>query len=112
VNDITGKNLDWFWNRWFFANGYIDLAISGVKKSGGSYAVALDNVGGYPVPVDLIVTYADGSTQSVHATSAIWERDGRKATVSVPGAKAVKSVAFSGGIWVDADPMNNAWPSR
>jgi hypothetical protein len=109
VNDITGRNLDWYWNRWFFGNGYIDLGIAEVRKSGTKYVVALDNVGGYPAPVDVLATYADGSTETVHATSAIWEANARRATVSVPGRKALREVALSGGIWVDADSSNNRW---
>jgi aminopeptidase N len=23
VNDITGRNLNWFWRSWSFSNGYI-----------------------------------------------------------------------------------------
>ncbi|MEP6712449.1 MAG: M1 family metallopeptidase, partial [Ferruginibacter sp.] len=25
-NDVSGKNLNWFWDSWYFSHGYIDLA--------------------------------------------------------------------------------------
>jgi hypothetical protein len=109
VNDLTGRDLNWFWNRWFFGNGYIDLGIAGVRKSGARYVVTLDNIGGYPAPVDVVATYADGSTETVHQTSAIWQADARRATASVPGRKVLSGVALSGGIWMDADSTNNRW---
>ena len=51
VNDFTGRNLNWFWNSWYFSNNYIDLGITGVAKAGGGYSVTIDNVGGIPAPV-------------------------------------------------------------
>ncbi len=34
MNAGSGKNLNWFWKRWFYDNGYPDLAISHVKSNG------------------------------------------------------------------------------
>ena len=33
INDVSGKDLNWFWNDWFFSNNYIDLAIKRRKNS-------------------------------------------------------------------------------
>ena len=32
MNTGSGKNLNWFWKRWFFDAGYPDLAISSVSE--------------------------------------------------------------------------------
>ncbi|HET9012663.1 MAG TPA: M1 family aminopeptidase, partial [Gemmatimonadaceae bacterium] len=110
VNDLTGRNLNWFWNAWYFSNGYIDVAIGDVRKEARRYAVTLENVGGMPVPLDLVATWADGSTETFHQTSAIWRTNGRRAVVSLPARKALRSVTFGGGIWMDADTTNDHWP--
>jgi hypothetical protein len=112
VNDLSGRNLDWFWNRWFFANSYIDLGIVGARRSGSRFEVTLDNVGGMPAPVDVVATYADGTTDTFHETPAIWERNAQRATVVLPTKKVVRSLALDGGIWVDADSTNNRWQAR
>jgi hypothetical protein len=112
VNDISGRNLNWFWNDWFFSNGYIDLAIRSVTKRGAGYAVVLDNVGGMPAPVDLVLTYTDGTTAVAHQTPAIWEADGKRATATIPTRKTVQSVRFDHGIWVDADTTNDVWTRK
>ncbi|HET6762190.1 MAG TPA: M1 family metallopeptidase, partial [Longimicrobiaceae bacterium] len=79
INDVTGRNLNWFWNNWFFSNHYIDLAVGSVAPSAGGYAVQVRNVGGMAAPFDLRVRYRDGTTESLHQTSALWERNQEQA---------------------------------
>jgi hypothetical protein len=112
VNDVTGRNLNWFWNAWFFSNSYIDLALTSVTKSGNGYTVVIDNVGGMPVPVDLEAHYGDGSGEVFHETPAIWENNLRRATVDIATRKPLQSLQLNGGIWVDADSTNNRWSER
>jgi len=112
MNDVSGKNLDWFWNAWYFSNGYIDIAVKSVAKTAGGYDVALQNVGGMPAPVDLRVTYGDGSADSVHETPAIWAANGERATVRLATHKTVASIALGHEIWLDADTTNDTWRAR
>jgi len=112
VNDVTGRDLNWFWNRWYFSNGYMDLAVTGVAKTGSGYSTTLDNIGGMPVPVDLVIQFSDGSTSIMHETPALWAPDQRKAAVAIPTRKSIKSVALKAGIWIDADTTNNRWVLR
>jgi len=109
VNNITGRNLDWFWSSWYFSNSYIDLGVRDVEKSGNGYTVTIDNIGGMPTPVDLQLGFADGTGSTVHETPAIWEPNLRRATVVISTSKPVQSVRLQGGIWVDADSTNNRW---
>lgn len=30
---VTGRDLDWYWNPWFFGFGYPDLAVDGIRSS-------------------------------------------------------------------------------
>jgi hypothetical protein len=108
-NDLSGQDLNWFWNAWFFSNGYIDLAVRGVNHRGRGYTVDLENVGGFPAPVGIELRYADGTADTVHQTSAIWRNDLRHARVEVPTRKTLQSLRLDGGIWVDADTTNNIW---
>jgi hypothetical protein len=112
VNDVTARNLNWFWNSWYFSNGYIDFAVRGVEKTGNGYTVSIDNVGGMPAPVDLETHYADGSSEVIHETAAIWEANPRRATVAISTNKSLQSLVLNGGIWVDADSTNNRWSQR
>ncbi|WP_114936687.1 M1 family metallopeptidase [Mucilaginibacter endophyticus] len=109
MSNITGKNLDWFFNNWFFTNYYIDLSLKGVSKSSGGYTASIKNIGGFAVPFDVKVTYADGSTESIHQTPAVWEKNQKQISVDIKTAKAIKSVTLDGGIFMDADESNNTW---
>ncbi|HEV2642511.1 MAG TPA: hypothetical protein VGT98_07385, partial [Candidatus Elarobacter sp.] len=106
------KNLNWFWNSWYFSNDYIDLAVASVTKNGRGYVVAIDNIGGMPAPVDVRVTYAGGDTATFHQTPAIWESNPKRATVTVPTSKTIQSLDLDGGIWMDADTTNNHWVKK
>jgi hypothetical protein len=112
VNNVTEQNLDWFWQNWFFNNGFIDFAVTGVTKTGDGYTVAIDNVGRMPAPVDIAAHYADGSSELLHQTSAIWRANPRRATVSIATRKTLQSLSLDNGIWVDADSTNNRWTQR
>jgi hypothetical protein len=111
-NDVSGQNLDWFWNDWYFKNSFIDLAVRSVTKAPSEYRVTIDNVGGMDAPVDLDLTFTDGSTRTVHETPAIWAANQKTAVVTVRADKALKSLALDGGIWVDADTTNDRWPAK
>ncbi|MFN2602532.1 MAG: M1 family metallopeptidase [Gemmatimonadaceae bacterium] len=112
VNDATGRNLNWFWNDWYFSNGYIDLAISAVTQRSGGYSVTIDNIGGMPAPVDLDAHYTDGTNDVIHETSGIWEGNLRRATVSIPTKKSLDALALNTGIWLDADSANDRWSPK
>jgi hypothetical protein len=111
-NDVSGKNLNWFWSNWFFSNNYIDLAIRGVTKTSVGYSATIDNVGGLAAPFDLRVTFADGTGDTIHRTPAAWQTNQRNASVTIPTKKKLQSIEVNNGIWVDADTTNNTWPKR
>lgn len=111
-DDVSGRNLDWFWQNWYFSNNYIDLAVAGVTRTATGYSVAIDNIGGMDAPVDVVVRYADGTSDTIHETPAIWQANQQRATVTVPTRSNIQSLELNGGIWVDADSTNNRWVAR
>jgi hypothetical protein len=108
----SGRNLNWFFNNWFFTHNYIDLAVSKVEKEANGYKFYIDNIGGFAIPFDVIVTYTDGSTEAFHQTPAVWEKNQAATVISIKTAKAVKSAKIDGGIFMDADESNNTWAGK
>ncbi len=106
-SNTAGKNLNWFWTNWFFSNGYIDFAVQQVTPAAAGYSITISNIGGYAAPVDLLLTYTDGSTDSLHQSPSIWELNPKTATVQVQTNKKIKTARLSGGIFMDADESNN-----
>ncbi|MEO6327390.1 MAG: M1 family metallopeptidase [Ginsengibacter sp.] len=107
--NVSGQNLNWFWNSWFFTNGYIDMALAKTTKTGNSYAITVDNTGGFPAPFDLKVTYTDGTVESMHKTPAIWSNNQKQAVINLVSSKEVSQLQIDGGIFMDADESNNSW---
>lgn len=111
-NDASGKNLNWFWNNWYFGNNYIDLSIKDVLKKNNSCIVTIENIGGMAAPVNIEVTYKDGTKESFHQTPSIWEKDQRLAVVKIASTLEIQSIKLDGGIFMDADTSNNSWSSK
>jgi hypothetical protein len=107
-SNVAGKNLNWFWNNWFFGSGYIDYAVGDIKKSSGGYNVTIKNIGGFFAPVDMIVTYSDGTKETKHLTPSIWEKNAQQTKVAIATKKTIDAVSLDGGIFMDADESNNA----
>ncbi|MCC7308635.1 MAG: M1 family peptidase, partial [Acidobacteria bacterium] len=66
---------------------------------------------GSPAPFDVKVTFNDDTTETLHQTPAIWEKDMKQAVVRIPSKKAIKSVALDGGIFLDYNESDNVWPA-
>ncbi|MBS1490126.1 MAG: M1 family metallopeptidase [Bacteroidetes bacterium] len=111
-NDVSKKNLNWFWSNWFFSTNYIDLALKEVRQTQAGYLLTIENIGGMAAPFDVVITNEDGTTERTHQTPAIWEKDQKKTIVAVSTKKKIKSIALDGNIWMDADESNNKWTAK
>jgi hypothetical protein len=109
---VSGRDLDWFWNNWFFGTYYIDFGVRSVTRTNGSYAAVIDNVGGLAAPFDLQLEFSDGSTQSVHETPTVWMRDQKRTRVLIHSTKRLRELTLTSGIFMDADTTNNRWTAR
>jgi hypothetical protein len=112
MNSGSGKNLNWFFNNWFFTNNYIDLALQSVIKGKDGYSFAIDNIGGFAIPFDIKITYTDGSTQTIHQTPIVWQRNQKQISVNIETDKTIQSAELDGGIFMDADTSNNKWIAK
>ena len=102
MSSASGQDLSWFFTNWFFTNGYIDLAVT---VSGPT--VTVQNIGGFAVPFDVNVAYADGTKESLHQSPAVWQANQKQATITLK--KPIKSVELDGGIFMDANEKDNSF---
>ena len=109
INDITGKDLNWFWDSWYFEHNHIDFEIKKVTQNDNSVEVLVANIGGMPAPFDVKLTFADGSSKNIHQKSTIWENAEDEFSIQIETNKQVEAVTLEGGIWMDATPENNTW---
>lgn len=73
VNDLirimekeSGIELDWYKEYFVYSTKKIDYAIKEVKANGDNTEITLERIGLMPMPVDLIITYKDGTSESIY----------------------------------------------
>jgi len=77
MEDGVGEDLSWFWRGWFFRTDVVDQAVDSVRTRRDSTGASLTGIflsspGGLPMPVDLRLGLADGSTENVRLPVEIW----------------------------------------
>ena len=109
MNAGAGRNLNWFWKRWFFDDGMPDLAITKYTSGKKEHIVLVESKGNKPVPVDLTVTFTDGSTQKIHRSIAVWEKGEKTVEIRFTANKTVKNIVMGSTYVPDMDKSNNHW---
>lgn len=74
IENVAGENLDWFWKGWFYGNGNIDIGVISVEPYQGNYLITVENSGQIPMPVELLVTFTDNTTENISLPVEIWQR--------------------------------------
>ena len=105
----AGQNLNWFFNNWFFTNNYIDLKVDTVKRDKDFYTINVKNIGGFAIPFDVKIIYADGQTATMHQTPVIWKNNQKEQLFKISTNEIIKSVELDGGIFMDYTPEDNTW---
>jgi hypothetical protein len=109
MNTGSGKNLNWFWKRWFYDDGYPDLAFGPVKKTMAEYRVMVESIGNKPVPVDLTIFFKDNTTQKIHRNISCWEKGNRSILLTFSSQKQVLKMQL-GSLYVpDINPKDNEY---
>lgn len=106
-NSASGKNLNWFWKRWFFDGGVPDLALKFAQKTKHGYNIHVQLVGEKPLPVDLKISYADGSTEHLHYSVGVWERGNTHILIPLKTKKQVVTIEAGHTYTPDVDKSNN-----
>lgn len=109
MNEASGKNLNWFWKRWFFEEGITDMAITAVTKMNAGYQISITNKSNKPLPIDLNLEYADGSSASLRRNIGVWEKGNSSINIDVPTLKILKRVVLGSVHVPDKDKSDNTF---
>lgn len=113
MNSGSGKNLNWFWQRWFFGWQYPDLSIKAVRAQGKKTKITIENKGGLPVPVYLVITSRNGNKAIQKHTAEIWKSGLSESTfvLSQPYSTIVK-IELGNQYIPDKYKENNSWKTK
>jgi peptidase M1-like protein len=109
--DISGEDLSWLWNSWYFGYGYPDIVLESLDKN----KLTVKRIGARPVPVSMVVEYnnEDGAEEISPYTStvsaAVWKDGEDTYTATIPNWKRVKSIVVNTDM-PDVTPVNNFYP--
>ncbi len=116
MNDAAGEDLNWFWKEWFFTTWRLDQSMSGVKyvnndPSQGAL-ITLENKEKMAMPVTLLITQANGKSETIKLPVNIWQRGGAW-TFKYPSASAIQSIQLDPQKQLpDIDPANNTYQAK
>jgi len=112
MNTGSGKNMNWFWKKWFYDTGFPDLAIADVQADVKQKKIVINSIGSKPVPIDLTVTFENGSIQKIHKTIAVWEDGTKEVVISFSSEQKIRSVLLGSTYTPDIDKTNNYFERR
>lgn len=111
-NTAYGESLDWYWNNWFFSNNYIDIAVDKVIPDSKNTVLTVKNTGGFAIPFNVVVTYADGTTATLHQTPIVWKARQAQTTINIPSSQKVSAIQLDNGIFLDSKGDDNSWKAN
>lgn len=110
IDNVSKRDLSWFWNTWFYNAWPLDQAIGSVVPSGKSVAITIEDHGLAPMPVKLVVTHANGAVQHVEIPVDVWLKGGRSYVAHVARSPEVVRVEIDpDGLFPDINRANQVW---
>ncbi|MEO8820970.1 MAG: M1 family metallopeptidase [Ginsengibacter sp.] len=113
INSGSGKNLNWFWQRWFFGWQYPDLSIKNVEKEGSNVKVTIENKGGLPVPVYLTIISKDGGKSVEKFTAEVWKSGEKDKSFTISKSySSIAEIKLGNEFIPDKYESNNGWRAK
>ncbi len=113
VENVSGADLGWFWQSWWYTTDKLDLAITGVETRGDGEAravfVAVTRTTGVIFPPAVRVKYEDGSTEDFRFPVDVWAQ-GPSVVLSAPArGRVIGARLWPDGTVPDWNAENDVW---
>ena len=109
--NVSGRDLSWFWRGWFFETWKLDQGIDTVTTVGDSVQVVVANDGKAPMPARLTITRINGKVEHLMVPAEAWLGGDRRRTIRIAREPAVRSVEIDAEKdFPDLDRSNQVWP--
>jgi len=106
--DVSGRDLDWFWRAWYYETWTLDQAVRSVTSTEDGTRIVIEDHGQVPMPATVVITMADGSTVSRTIPVEKWLQGATQATLMVDGDVS-KVVIDPDRKYPDNNRSNNRW---
>jgi hypothetical protein len=111
MNRSLGRNLDWFWDGWFFTTYTFDQAIESVRVEGGTAVISVADKSDLAMPVILRLEFDRGAPETVVVPAETWFSGARTSVSRVPlrGRSLTAVTLDPENRFQDLDTSNNTW---
>ncbi len=110
IEDVTGKELSWFWRAWFYETWVLDQSIADVYSDGYQTVILIEDLGEVPMPVLLRITFADGETLDRRIEQDHWLKGNRTYKYVLDDTREVVKVEIDPDhLFPDYYRQNNIW---
>lgn len=109
TNSYMRTNLNWFWQKWFFEYAKPDLGIRSVTREANSYSIVIENIGGLPLPLDIKIEYADGTTKNIKHKLSVWKTGEKALSINHFSDKQIKEISLESKLIPDINRKNNSF---
>jgi hypothetical protein len=108
---VSGRDLDWFIEPWWFRTATLDQAVGAVTQAPGGVTVTVRDLGDAPAPAIVVATLADGTTARATIPGERFAVDRRRTvSVTIPAtARAVRVEIDPEQLFPDTNRRNNVW---
>jgi hypothetical protein len=108
--DVSNDDLSWFWQPWFFRQGYPDLAIDTVFVTGDNLKIEISKEGELPIPAAVNVRFKDGTEKKAYRSAAVWKNEEEDDIwIEIQTDKKVSMIELGNPHIPDVDSTNNVW---
>jgi hypothetical protein len=106
--DVSGRDLEWFWRTWFYETWTLDQALTSARRTGGSVELVIEDRGLAPMPVRLAITRAGGAVERMDVPVDVWLSGARRHVIRIPDSPRVERIAIDPEErFPDVDRRNN-----
>ncbi|MGA7305667.1 MAG: M1 family metallopeptidase [Rhodothermales bacterium] len=122
IEEGAGEDLSWFWRGWFYTTHANDQAVSNVSAQASNsvigqaarganyYRITIKNEGGIVMPVQIDISYSDGSKDRFDLPVDVWRNNEIFFTKGFFTNKTVARVVVDpDNVFADINRENNIW---
>jgi hypothetical protein len=124
IEDVTGRDLEWFWRAWYYETWTLDQAVLDVRPGAGSddtdestgdgasgaTDIIIRDLGRVPMPARVRVTRENGELLDLEVPVETWLAGKTEAVLTVPSGSPVVRVEIDpDALFPDIDRNNNVW---
>lgn len=106
--DVSGRDLDWFWRSWYYEVWTLDQAVGSVDPTENGTRIVIEDHGQIPMPATVEITLADGSTVTRNIPVETWLKGATRTAITVNG-EVTKVVIDPNTNYPDVNRANNDW---